>query len=88
MKRLLVPMVIALVVGSIAAVSSSVLLARLFDLGMPATLALAPKSATVAIAMGIGEKNRRRPGACRGADDHDRDYRRNRGHAADEYPAA
>jgi predicted murein hydrolase (TIGR00659 family) len=55
-KRALVPMLVALVMGSVAAISSAVLLARLFNLGMPATLALAPKSSTAAIAMGIGEK--------------------------------
>jgi len=55
-KRALVPMLVALIMGSIVAISSAVLLARLFGLGMPATLALAPKSSTAAIAMGIGEK--------------------------------
>ncbi|HVV80613.1 MAG TPA: LrgB family protein [Pseudolabrys sp.] len=55
-KQMMVPMIAALIVGSIVAVSSSVLLARLLDLGMPAILAVAPKSSTVAIAMGVGEK--------------------------------
>lgn len=55
-KRALVPMLSALFVGSIAAIASAVLLARYLDLGMAATLAAVPKSATAAIAMGVGEK--------------------------------
>jgi predicted murein hydrolase (TIGR00659 family) len=54
-KRSFVPMLAALILGSVAAISSSVLLAKLLNLGLPATLALAPKSSTAAIAMGIGE---------------------------------
>lgn len=54
-RRAFVPMMAALVAGSVAAIGSAVLLARAFGLGMPATLALAPKSSTAAIAMGIGE---------------------------------
>jgi putative effector of murein hydrolase len=55
-RRLLVPMIVALVVGSVTAIASAVLLARLFGLDRSAALALAPKSATVAIALGIAEK--------------------------------
>ena len=55
-KRALVPMLSALFVGSIAAIASAVLLARYLDLGMATTLAAVPKSATAAIAMGVGEK--------------------------------
>jgi predicted murein hydrolase (TIGR00659 family) len=55
-KRAFIPMLAALIMGSIVAISSAVLLAKLFGIGLPATLALAPKSATAAIAMGIGEK--------------------------------
>jgi len=55
-RRTLVPMLVALVVGSVTAISSAVLLARLFGLDRAATLALAPKSSTAAIAMGIAEK--------------------------------
>lgn len=55
-KRALVPMLSALAVGSVAAIASAVLLARYLDLNQAATLALAPKSATAAIAMGVGEK--------------------------------
>ncbi len=54
-RRTLVPMLIALVVGSVTAIVAAVYLARLFGLDRAATLALAPKSATAAIAMGIAE---------------------------------
>lgn len=55
-RRVLVPMLAALVIGSAAAIVSTVMLARLLGLDRLATLALAPKSATAAIAMGIAEK--------------------------------
>jgi predicted murein hydrolase (TIGR00659 family) len=55
-RRTLVPMVVALAVGSVTAIASAVLLARLIGLNREAILALAPKSATAAIAMGIAEK--------------------------------
>jgi predicted murein hydrolase (TIGR00659 family) len=55
-RRVLVPMLAALVVGSLAAIVSAVLLAKAFGLGRGAMLALAPKSSTAAIAMGIAEK--------------------------------
>ncbi len=55
-RRTLVPMPVALVVGSVTAIGSAVLLARLFGLDRAAILALAPKSSTAAIAMGIAEK--------------------------------
>ena len=55
-RRTLVPMVVALVIGSVTAIASAVLLAQLFGLNRAAILALAPKSATAAIAMGIAEK--------------------------------
>jgi predicted murein hydrolase (TIGR00659 family) len=55
-KRALVPMLSALLVGSVTAIASAVVLARYLDLNQAATLALAPKSATAAIAMGVGEK--------------------------------
>jgi putative effector of murein hydrolase len=56
LRRALVPMLAALVAGSITAIVSAVLLARLFDLGEATTRALAPKSSTAPIAMGIAEK--------------------------------
>jgi putative effector of murein hydrolase len=55
-RRTLIPMSTALLAGSITAVVSVILLAKLFGLGKAATLALAPKSATAGIAMGIAEK--------------------------------
>jgi predicted murein hydrolase (TIGR00659 family) len=55
-RRTLVPMLAALVVGSLTAIISSVLLARAFGLDRAAILALAPKSSTAAISMGIAEK--------------------------------
>jgi predicted murein hydrolase (TIGR00659 family) len=55
-RRTLVPMLVALLAGSITAIASTVLLARLFGLDRGAILALAPKSSTAAIAMGIAEK--------------------------------
>jgi predicted murein hydrolase (TIGR00659 family) len=55
-RRTLVPMLVALVIGSMTAIASAVLLARLFGLDRGAILALAPKSSTAAIAMGIAEK--------------------------------
>jgi predicted murein hydrolase (TIGR00659 family) len=55
-RRTLVPMAAALVVGSLTAIVSAVLLARAFGLGQGATLALAPKSSTAAIAMGVAEE--------------------------------
>lgn len=55
-RRAIVPMLIALIVGSVVAIASAVLLAHAFGLDRAATLALAPKSATAAIAMGVAEK--------------------------------
>lgn len=55
-KRAFIPMLSALIMGSAAAIVSAVLLAKFTGLGEAATLALAPKSSTAAIAMGIGEK--------------------------------
>jgi predicted murein hydrolase (TIGR00659 family) len=55
-RRALMPMLVALAVGSMTAIVSAVWLARAFGLDRAAMLALAPKSATAAIAMGIAEK--------------------------------
>jgi predicted murein hydrolase (TIGR00659 family) len=55
-RRALVPMLVALAAGSFTAIASAVLLARAFGLDRAAMLALAPKSSTAAIAMGIAEK--------------------------------
>jgi predicted murein hydrolase (TIGR00659 family) len=54
-RRALLPMAVALVIGSVAAIASAVLLGRLFGLGDASVRALAPKSATAPIAMGIAE---------------------------------
>jgi predicted murein hydrolase (TIGR00659 family) len=53
--RALVPMLVALVAGSITAIASVVLLARAFGLPREIVLALAPKSVTAGVAMGISE---------------------------------
>lgn len=54
-RRLMVPMLAALVVGSVTAIVSAVLLARAFGLDAVTARALAPKSATTPIAMGTAE---------------------------------
>ncbi len=53
--RALVPMLVALVAGSVTAIASVVLLARAFGLPREIVLALAPKSVTAGVAMGISE---------------------------------
>jgi len=55
-RRTVVPMLVALAIGSVTAIVASVMLARAFGLDRAAMLALAPKSSTAAIAMGIAEK--------------------------------
>jgi predicted murein hydrolase (TIGR00659 family) len=55
-RRALVPMLMALIAGSVTAIVCAVWLAEAFGLDRAAILALAPKSATAAIAMGIAEK--------------------------------
>ena len=52
-RRALVPMLAALAVGSVTAIVSAVWLAQAFGLDATAIRALAPKSATAAIAMGV-----------------------------------
>lgn len=54
-KRALVPMLAALLAGSIAAIAASVLIAQALGLDRANVLALAPKSSTAPIAMGIAE---------------------------------
>ncbi|GJE57481.1 MULTISPECIES: LrgB family protein [Methylobacterium] len=53
--RALVPMLAALVVGAVTALASAVLLARAFGLSHGIVVALAPKSVTTGVAMGIVE---------------------------------
>ncbi len=60
-RRALIPMSIALLAGCVAAIVSAVLLAKWLGLSEATTLALAPKSASAAIAMGIAEKIRAEP---------------------------
>ncbi len=55
-RRTAVPMAVALVVGSLTAIASAVLLGVAFGLDRASVLALAPKSSTAAIAMGIAEQ--------------------------------
>jgi predicted murein hydrolase (TIGR00659 family) len=55
-RRSFIPMLGALIGGSMTAIVSAVLLAKAFGLDRGSIMALAPKSATVAIAMGISEK--------------------------------
>jgi hypothetical protein len=87
-RRTLIPMLAALVVGSVTAIASAVLLARLLGLDRSAILALAPKSSTAAIAMGIAEKTGAEPALTAGPGHSDRHQRCDHGHAADERPAA
>ncbi|MGZ9083027.1 MAG: LrgB family protein, partial [Rhodoplanes sp.] len=54
-RRLLVPLLAALLVGSLTAIVSAVLLAQAVGLDAATIRALAPKSATAAIAMGTAE---------------------------------
>lgn len=54
-RRLLLPLLAALVTGSLTAIVSAVLLAQAFGLDAAAVRALAPKSVTAAIAMGTAE---------------------------------
>lgn len=54
-RRLLLPLLAALVTGSLTAIVSAVLLAQALGLDAAAVRALAPKSVTAAIAMGTAE---------------------------------
>ena len=51
----ILPMLVALVVGSITAIVSVMVLASMFGLPRPVILSLAPKSVTAGVAMGISE---------------------------------
>jgi predicted murein hydrolase (TIGR00659 family) len=57
----ILPMLVALAVGSITAIASVVLLAQAFGLPRSLILALAPKSVTAGVAMGISESLRADP---------------------------
>jgi putative effector of murein hydrolase len=54
-RRLFLPLLAALVIGSFTAIVSAVLLAQAFHLDAATVRALAPKSVTAAIAMGTAE---------------------------------
>lgn len=56
LRRLALPIGLALLVGSLAAAFSAVLIGKLFGASMPTLISLAPKSATTPIAMGIAER--------------------------------
>lgn len=56
LRRLWLPVVIALPAGVVVAATSSVLLARLLGAAPEIQMSLAPKSATAPVAMGIAEK--------------------------------
>jgi predicted murein hydrolase (TIGR00659 family) len=56
LKRLLIPLFGALIVGSTTAVVAAVGLARLLGVSLPSILSLVPKSVTTPVAMGIAEK--------------------------------
>ncbi len=51
----ILPMLVALVVGSVTAIVSVMMLAGMFGLPRPVILSLAPKSVTAGVAMGISE---------------------------------
>jgi putative effector of murein hydrolase len=55
LKRNVFPIVIALIAGSITAITSATLMARAFGLPVAVTISLAPKSATTGAAMGISQ---------------------------------
>lgn len=61
-RRYAAPLAAALVVGSVTAIASATLLARAFGLTRETTLALAPKSATAPIAMGVAQTIGAEPG--------------------------
>ena len=54
-RRVLLPMAAALVAGSLAAMLSALLIAAAFGVPAPVLAALAPKSVTAGVAMGIAE---------------------------------
>jgi len=54
--RSLAPMAVALAVGSVTALASALLIARAFGMPGPVLAALAPKSVTAGVAMGIAER--------------------------------
>jgi predicted murein hydrolase (TIGR00659 family) len=55
-RRLLVPLAVALLAGSVTAIASAMAIAGLLDGSWQSLLSIAPKSATTPVAMGITEK--------------------------------
>lgn len=55
-RAMLLPVLAGLLAGSLTAIASAVLVARLFDASASTQLSLAPKSVTTPIAMGIAER--------------------------------
>jgi len=55
-RSLLLPVVVGLLAGSLTAIASAVMVARLFGASASTQLSLAPKSVTTPIAMGIAER--------------------------------
>jgi predicted murein hydrolase (TIGR00659 family) len=55
-RAMLVPVIVGLLVGSLTAVASAVLVARFFGASLATQLSLAPKSVTTPIAMGVAER--------------------------------
>ena len=55
MYSALLPMLVALVVGSVTAITSVILFGKALSLPQPILLSLTPKSVTAAVAMGISE---------------------------------
>ena len=55
-RAMLLPVIVGLLVGSLTAAISAVLVGRLFGAGLSTQLSLAPKSVTTPIAMGIAER--------------------------------
>ncbi|WP_243371392.1 LrgB family protein [Microvirga solisilvae] len=53
--RAILPMVIALIVGSVTAIVSAVAVAQLFDMPKSILISIAPKSVTAPVGMGIAE---------------------------------
>ena len=55
-RTMLLPVVAGLLAGSVTAILSAIMVARLFGAGLTTQLSLAPKSVTTPIAMGIAER--------------------------------
>ncbi|MET1082382.1 MAG: LrgB family protein [Burkholderiales bacterium] len=56
LKRMWLPLTVALLIGSVTAIASAMAIALAFGASRETALSLAPKSATLPIAMGVAEK--------------------------------